>query len=247
MTEFAYQDAEFDIRADIKDAHRAFWDKLAKAGSWWTGEQRIAIAQQSRKALECTFCVSRKNALSPYTFAGNHDFDSTLPDIAVDAVHRIITDQTRITRKYVQDNVAKGLSKEAYVELVGVVVAVFSIDEFHRALGLELEPLPKPQAGDISRYRPARLSDDIGFVPTVPVDGAVGAEEDLWSDGRSANVVRALTLVPDAMRDWRALGAAQYLSFEAMQNFVKDDARAINRMQIELIAGRVSSINQCFY
>lgn len=69
----------------------------------------------------------------------------------------------------------------------------------------------------------------------------------MWPSGRTANVVRALTLVPDALRDWRELAGAQYLSFEAMANFVKDEARAINRMQIELVAGRVSSINECFY
>ena len=32
-----------------------------------------------------------------------------------------------------------------------------------------------------------------------------------------------------------------------MQNMVQDENRWINRMQMELIAGRVSSVNQCFY
>ena len=63
----------------------------------------------------------------------------------------------------------------------------------------------------------------------------------------TANVVRALTLVPDALRDWRNLGNAQYLSFAGMQNFVQDPDRSINRMQTELIAGRVSAVNECFY
>jgi hypothetical protein len=53
--------------------------------------------------------------------------------------------------------------------------------------------------------------------------------------------------VPDALRDWREIAAAQYLSFQRMTNFVKDDNRSINRMQMELIAGRVSAINECFY
>ena len=81
----------------------------------------------------------------------------------------------------------------------------------------------------------------------IPPDGAVGNESDLWSNGRTANVLRALTLVPDALRDWDKLAAAQYLSMEGMANFVKQDDRAINRMQMELVAGRVSSINECFY
>lgn len=247
MNYFEYSDAPFEIRDDIKVAHRAFWRKLASPGSWWQGSERVAIAEESRIALSCDYCSERKQALSPYTFQGQHEHTGRLPELAVDAVHRVVTDQGRITATYVNDNVANGLSKEEYVELVGIVVAVLSIDEFHRALGLALEPLPEPVGGDISRYRPAHLSEDIGFVPTVPPDGSVGEEADLWPNGRSANVVRALTLVPDALRDWRDLSGAQYLSFADMQNFVKHDDRAINRMQMELIAGRVSSVNECFY
>lgn len=247
MGYFEYTDSPYPIREDIPVAHRAYWQKLAAPGSWWTGAERVAIARESRNALSCQYCTQRKLALSPYTFEGSHQHGDGLPESAVDAAHRIITDQSRITRDFVDDNALNGLSKAAYVELVGITVAVFSIDEFHRALGLEIEVLPEPIPGEISRYTPAMLSEDIGFVPTVPPAGNIGKESDLWSTGRSANVVRALTLVPDAMRDWRELGGAQYLSFQAMGNFGQDEARSINRMQIELIAGRVSSINECFY
>ncbi|MBL4681837.1 MAG: hypothetical protein JKY88_14080 [Pseudomonadales bacterium] len=81
----------------------------------------------------------------------------------------------------------------------------------------------------------------------IPINGATGQEADLWQNGMTANVLRALSLVPDGLRDWRRLGAAQYLSFEGMANFVGQDDRAINRMQMELVAGRVSSYNECFY
>ena len=81
----------------------------------------------------------------------------------------------------------------------------------------------------------------------LPSDGAVGAESDLWPGEVTANVVRALTLIPDALRDWIRVGSAQYLSFEGMQDFVGLDSRSINRMQMELIAGRVSAVNECFY
>jgi len=248
MAYFDYADAPFPIRNDIREAHRSFWQRLARAGSWWTGAQRVAIARESRNALTCDFCARRKEALSPYVFSGTHTHEGGLPDAAIDAVHRIVTDQTRITASWIAGNAAEGLSLEAYVELVGVVVAVFSIDEFSRALGLALELLPEPQSGEPSRYRPAVLADDIGYVPTVPASGAVGNEADLWPNGgRAPNVVRALTLVPQAMRDWRELAGAQYLSFADMANFVGHPDRSINRMQMELVAGRVSAINQCFY
>ncbi len=247
MTPFSYADAPFTVRADIGAAHRLYWSALSGPGSWWTGAERIAIAEESRRAVDCALCRARKAALSPNAVGGQHDHGHALPEVAVDAVHRVVTDQNRITRSYIEGNVTAGLSKQAYVELVGVVVAVFSIDEFHRALGLALEPLPQPRPGEPSRYRPAILSDDIGFVPTVPREGAVGPEADLFKHTRAANVVRALTLVPDALRDWRDLSAVQYLSFTGMANYVKDQNRSIDRLQMELIAGRVSAVNECFY
>ena len=244
---FDYSKAPFAIRSDIAEAHRKFWDKLASPGSWWTGEQRVAIADESRRAIDCDFCKTRKEALSPYGSANEHQQGGDLPSAVIDAVHRVVTDQNRITRRWVEDNDAGDLQKPGYVELVGIVVATFSIDEFHRALGLDLESLPMHRSGDISRYTPSILGDDIGFVPTVAPEGAVGEESDLWQDSRSANVIRALTLVPDALRDWRDLSGAQYLSFAEMQNFVKSENRSIDRKQMELIAGRVSSVNECFY
>jgi len=247
MAHFDYADAPFEIRPDIPEKHRAYWARLASPGNWWTGAERVAIARETRNALTCRFCAKRKDALSPYTLKGEHDCDEGLPAVAVDAVHRIITDQGRITGAWVEANVERGLSKEAYVELVGIVVNTFSIDEFSRALGIAVEPLPAPQPGEPDHYRPAILSEDIGFVPTVPRDGAVGDEADLWVNGRAANVVRALTLVPQGLRDWRELASAQYLSLEGMANFVQDDNRVLNRMQMELIAARVSAINECFY
>jgi hypothetical protein len=247
MQYFKYNKAPYPIRNDIRAAYQAYWQKLAAPGNWWTGAERIAIARESRNALACEICTKRKDALSPHNFPGEHDHDGGLPDRAIDAVHRIITDQIRITQTYVDENAASGLSKEAYVELVGIVVAVFSIDEFNRALDIDVEELPEPIAGKPSGYRPAMLCDDIGFVPTIPTNGAVGNEADLWPSNRSANVVRALSLVPDALRDWRQISIVQYLPHGNTQNYEQMDERVLNRTQIELIAGRVSAVNECFY
>lgn len=247
MTYFNYEDSPYPIREDIKKEHREFWQRLANAGSWWTGEERIAIASESRAALNCEFCKSRQAALSPYGVKGSHDSLSDLPEVAIDAVHRIITDQTRITQSWVADLPEMGLSTEAYVELAGIVVCVFSIDEFHWALDLQLENLPEPVAGEPSHYRPAQAETGTGFVPMLPKQGLTGPEADLWPNGRSANVVRAFSLVPAAVKDWLALSSAQYLSVQGMANLVKQDDRSINRMQMELVAARVSAINECFY
>ncbi len=247
MNHFDYQSAPYPIREDLPEAYRTYWKQLSAPGTWWTGAERVAIAQETRNALACAYCEERKQALSPYGYPGEHDSSRALPERAIDAVHRVVTDQTRLTQSFVDDNAANGLSKGAYVELVGIVVAVLSIDEFNRALGMPVEALPEAQSGEPSGYEPAMLSDDIGFVPTVPGDGAVGKEADLWPASFAANVVRALTLVPNALREWRGVAAAQYIALENMGSYAKDEARAIDRTQMELVAGRVSAVNECFY
>lgn len=244
---FSYSDSPYPVREDIKQAHKKFWNILAKPGSWWTGAQRIAIAAEVRNAVACDYCQQRKSALSPYTVSGKHKQNDILDETAVDVVHQIVSDQGRITQAFVDNATQQGLTHEHYVELTGIVVAVFSIDEFNRGLGIPAETLPQAVAGDPSHYRPEHLSSDTGFVPMIPVNGAIGNESDLWPTGRSANVVRALTLVPNALRDWFYLASAQYLSLAGMSNLIRGDNRSINRMQMELIAGRVSAINQCFY
>jgi len=240
-------DYDSSVRADIGNAHRTYWQTLTQPGNWFTSAQRIAIAAASREATDCDFCAARKTALSPYAIKGEHDSSVDLSPLLLDAVHRIIMDQTRITQHYIDGNEQQGLSKPAYVELVGVAVAMFSIDEFHRAMGLPLEVLPEPGAGEPDHYQPEQAVTGTGFVPMISPEGTIGLEADLWQPGRTANVLRALSLVPNAVRDWVALGNAQYLSFEGMSNFTQPEGRSINRMQIELVAGRVSAINECFY
>ncbi len=256
MRPFSYDSSPYPIRSDLKTVYREYWHTLAKPGNWWTGAERVAIAEEVRNATRCEYCAERKNALSPYNFPGEHknngELDGValdgvaLDEVAIDAVHRIITDQTRITQSWVSEIAEQGLSEGKYVELLGVAVTVFSIDEFNRSLGLALEPLPQPEAGEPDHYRPAQAVHDTGFVAMLPTDGATGDEADLWQD-RTANVLRALSLVPDAVRGWFLLCSAQYLTMEGMMNFTGDLGRSINRMQMELVAGRVSAISECFY
>ena len=107
--------------------------------------------------------------------------------------------------------------------------------------------MPEAVAGAPSHYRPEQAELGTGFVPMLPREGLAGTEENLWPNGRNANVIRALSLVPDALRDWLALSGAIYLSVEGMANLIGQEDRSINRMQMELIAARVSAINECFY
>ena len=248
MQHFSYDNSSVSIRDDLKQVYQDYWRILARPGNWWTGAERVAIARETRNALSCDFCAQRKQALSPYNFPGEHQHDGILDTAAVDAVHRIITDQSRITQAWIDGNAEQGFSEEKYVELLGVVVTVFSIDEFNRGLGLPPEPLPEPISGEPNHYRPALAERGTGFVSMLPSKGgAVNEESDLWAEGRGANVLRAMSLVPDAVRGWFLVASGQYLSLKGMTNLSGDLGRSLNRMQMEIVAGRVSSINECFY
>jgi hypothetical protein len=247
---FRYEACAFPIRPDIPAAHRRAWSRLAAAGAWWSGEQRVAIAAEVRAADGCEFCSERRDALSPNAVHGVHDStprSRCLREAAVDAVHRITTDAGRLTQTFVAGLADRGVSDAAYVELVGVVVTVLSIDRFHRGIGAELEPLPEPEPGEPSHYRPPGAKPSAAFVPMISGRDAKGAEADLY-DGlpAAANVLSALSLVPDEVRQLDELASAHYLPRREMMRF-DTQLRAISRSQIELLAGRVSALNECFY
>ena len=247
MSAFAYSGSPDPIRDDLAEAHRASWEHIARAGTWLTGAERVAIAGETRRARECSLCQMRKRALSPFASADTHAASGPLSAVLVDAVHRLSTDAARLTRTWYDTLAPRGVSDEQYVEAAGVAVLAISIDAFHRALGLPLEALPAPIAGEPTRKRPQGVARTRAWVPMIE-PARVGPEEaDLFGRGPlgAAYVLRALTLVPDEVRAWTALSAAQYLSFERMTRL--ETGKALDRAQMELVAGRVSALNACFY
>lgn len=241
------QEPEDPIREDLVDAHRHSWDRIALPGTWWDGRERVAIAAEARAANYCSLCRKRKAALSPFSEQGDHDQVSgeILSGAAIDAIHRIVTDATRLTSEWVDGLVSQGVAMTNYIELLSVVVSIRSIDGFHRAMGFAPEPLPQPRPGEPSRKRPQAAVESEAWVPMLPTGRPKGEEADLWP-GQTANVVRAMSLVPDAVRWLKELSGAQYLDMEAMTDFTR--ARGpLSRAQTELIAGRVSAMNECFY
>ena len=164
----------------------------------------------------------------------------------MEVIHAVTTDASRLTRSWYEARLADGLSDAHYVEIVGTLVAVLSIDRFCRGIGAPAHPLPEPRAGAPSRYRPARAGPDEAWVPMISMDNAGTPEADLWPTGRTGNVIRALSLVPDEVRTLGDLSAVHYLP----NSQVRDPSAvqgSLTRPQMELIAGRVSVLNDCFY
>lgn len=233
--------------AELRDAHRALWAHLRTPGSWWTGSQRLALAAESRAAENCPLCRSRREALSPNTVTGRHLSGERLDDAAVEVAHRLRTDPGRLSRAWYERLRADGLDEGAYVEAVAVVAMTAGADAFARALGVAPFALPEPRAGEPSRYRPATARPHGAWVATVAAADADGSEADLYGGAPLApNIASALSLVPDEARMLARLGAAHYLPIEHVPDPTFRRG-ALDRPQMELVAARVSALNQCFY
>jgi hypothetical protein len=245
MTELSYGAAPLPIREDLAAAHRRAWRHLAAPGTWLTAATRVAVARETRNAPGCALCQRRIDALSPYAVDGPHDDLGALPAAMVEVVHRIATDPGRLKRDWYQSMLDTGLGDGEYVEIVNVVCSTVSIDTFTRSIGMDPHPLPEPAAGEPSRIRPPQAKPGAAWVPWIAPEDAAGLEDEVYSAAGS-NVQRSLSLVPDECRAFFDLVEAQYLGRHQMRDF--DGAfRAITRAQIELLAGRVSAINQCAY
>lgn len=245
MSAIDYRDAPVPVRADIAAAHGRAWQRISRPGTWHSGETRIRIAAETRNARVCRLCAARKESLSPYGVEGEHDSLGGLPDATVEAIHRIATDPGRLTRKWYAGLLDEGLTPEAYVETVGVVCTTISVDTFAKAMGMDPLPLPEPVAGEPIRVRPASAGQGAAWVPWILPGNAAEDELDLFSPDH-ANIHRAMSLVPAEARGFFDLVETQYLRQKQMRDF-DNEFRAITHAQIELIAGRISAINQCVY
>jgi alkylhydroperoxidase family enzyme len=241
------------MRDDLATAQAQAWERLAAPGTWWTGAERVAIAAETRHARNCAFCAQRAAALSPLAVAGAHDrLPASLPDAAIEAIHRIRTDSGRLGETWFLRLREAGLSEEAYVELVSVAAVVTAIDTFRNAAGLEPLALPAPIAGAPIRYRPQNARPGLCWVATLAPEDVTPDDPDLYREHPGprerfgANIQRALSLVPHSMMHWWDLLEAMYQTSREMRDFTRE-YRAVTHAQIELLAARVSALNRCEY
>ena len=129
---FAYPDATWNIPDRIRDAHVRSWEHLAARGEWWTGAERVSIAAEGRRASALLDGL-------PDPGCG----PAALPEAAVFAIHKLIGDLPNVSREWYDETIqAEGMSDAHYIELMGVLTHVWSIDEFHRALAISWNRSP---------------------------------------------------------------------------------------------------------
>lgn len=241
--ELDYAAAGVPVRDDLRAAHATVLEYFRRPGSWFSGAQRIAIAEESRLARRCPLCRERKAALSPEHAEGAHATQGMLPSALVDVVHRVRSDPGRLSRRVFETALAAGVPAGEYVEAVGIVSFCAGLDSQCRALGIPEFPLPSPLPGAPTRYVPEGLKEGIAWVPLLAPEDASGPEADLYAGASFVpNIIRALSLVPDHVRLLRHWSDAHYVTLTDLSA-----RRALDRTQIELVAARVSARNECFY
>ena len=230
-----YQDQSLPIRESIALSHPEGISAFAKAGTWFTGAQRLAMLSEARQAHRCSLCDRRKAALSPYSEKGEHDSHGDLSDNIVEVVHRLKTDSGRVTQSWFKSIIETGLSAEEYIEIVGLVATSIIIDGFATALGSELLQPGDSVAGEPDRTTNEDVFDGGAWVPMLNL------AQEMTETGLPSgpNIFRAMGLVPSAIQHFFGVMRAHYA--------LADLDFAISRSQTELIAARVSSLNQCFY
>ena len=211
------------VRDDLERACEAAWQGIASPGSWWTGAQRVALASIARDGR-----AGQDRALR----GGEPDAagEAQLPAAAIEVAEVIAADAHRIDRAWAREKIGV-LGDAAYVEIVALVACLTAMDAFAGAMGIDPQPLPAPRHGEPDRHRPEGLAD-------------IGAHVDMIDPFSGPNVARALSLVPSDLMSFFGLVGAMYAA-EDFSEIVWD--RPLSRPQVELVAARVSSLNECFY
>jgi hypothetical protein len=181
-TEFA------SVRVDLAAALDAEWDRLGHPGTWWTGEERIALAREARTARSCRLCRTRRAALSPYAAPDNHSAAASLPGVVVDGVHRLASDPGRIARRWSDEILAAGITQAQIVELIGVAATQTMVDTFCRGIGRPPLALPPPVLGEPCRQLPPQATVSSARLPTVEPENADGELADYYAKSSSGRV-----------------------------------------------------------
>lgn len=243
----ALAESSVSIRDDLVHGMDQAWRNLCRPGTWWTGAERAAIAAEARHAGACAYCATCKESVSPFGVDGSHGALPETPAHAVDTIHRLVNDPGRLTHSWYDETIKAGLSEGEYVETISIVAMMLSMDTVFAGLGIVPPALPEPTAGEPSREIPEDTAPRFSWVPTINIKNVPEKLSAFWwpTDEKTyvPHVRQALSLVPDECLAFHELHSPLYVSD------VNDlmACRSISRAQMELLAARVSALNECFY
>ncbi len=147
----------------------------------------------------------------------------------VRAAQEIAVRAWEIDRSFLDALLSDGLTIHQYVEVLGIVARTTAIDTAVRGLGAPEVALPTPIAGE----------------PTGEIDPEAKTRSALIPTVGSANPVTVLNALPPESAHQESLSDALYMSYVQMGDH--DIDLGLHRTQIELVAARTSSVNECVY
>jgi len=221
-----------EVRQDLVRAHNQAIAALSKPGTWWTGAQRRELAITAQLA------ISESEPVAPWvgvsTVANKLPASLTAPKIAHDVIYRISRHAATLTREW-YEKVTAEINPLAFVELCGIACTIAPVMAFRRSLGLPALEVGPAESGQPSNQEPDNIvAAQLNWVPVVgPAD-------------KDAAVVQAFTAVPETNRVIWAMADAQYIPDKEMVD-PKWTRGTLSRVQMELIATRVSQQRECFY
>lgn len=185
-------DADLAVSKQLDVTITAEWDRLSSPGTWWRGEERVAIAQAARRA----------------SAAEEPAENTILPEVAVKAIRKIATTAPEIDQAWVNRCNDGGLEPLAMVELLSITAKNSAIDTYLTGVGRDLRPLPPPLGGNPSRETVSNAEIKHGWLPTR---GPAGAP----------NCFSAVSMEHDALHEFHASFYISMLEMRDV-NLVKD-------------------------
>jgi len=222
-----------NVREDLAEAHRLAWEHVASPGSWWTGAQRVELAETVVAAID------DQEPLPPwvgFSLSGRLPGDHVAPGTAHDVAYRIARHAGTMTEDIYRMAI-DDIGELPYVELCAIVSSVAAVVHFCRNIGVDRPPLPVPVDGDPTGAQPVELAEaELNWVPVVaPAD-------------QTAAVVQAYSSVPAEMTNTWRMASVQYMpEGEMIHADWSRRSGGLTRPQMELIAARVAQLRECFY
>lgn len=210
-----------EVRHDLVEAHRASFRHVASPGACLTAVQRIRLAEIARDA------YVEAEPSPPWV--------RRYPEATENLAFRLARHAGTFSFDLYERAIAEGMSALVWVEVVGVVIATVPVVAFARAVGSDIAPFPGPVHG-----RPT------GLVATDLVDATLNWVPVAAPADRTAAVVQALSALPGEWENLWRLASAQYMSDRQMDDPAWTRG-TLSRPQMELVAGRISKLRECFY
>lgn len=202
---FTYSGSPVPVRDDLRDAHRAIWAHVAQPGPVFDASKRLSILNAARHAEASSNDPLEQLATTLYVNPAT---------VTGDMVRSAITTT----------------GEPAVVEAVAIVSMLSAVDNTHRALGADIEPLPEPMTGSATGAIASGLKKRRGHVPMT-----------------RNSITVALDLLPTENAAYAASCGPHYMTFAEMVSPLFERSPGLNRAQLETIASRTSLIQECFY